>query len=78
MRALLSCSRVDQLAVRFYFGSVPEGMQTSIRLHLAECPRCRQKLQQFDRVWRWDGQRRRQDGLSISENAATMSSLSAS
>lgn len=79
MRAPLSCTIVDQHAVRYFFAGVPHDLHAGMERHFAHCPRCRRKRQLFERVWRWDGQRRaaEQDGLSITHDAATMSGLSA-
>jgi hypothetical protein len=79
MRALLSCKLVDQQAVRYFFDAgLAERIKAGMKRHLATCPRCRRKLELFERVWRWDGERRasRQDGLSVADDEATMSSLS--
>jgi hypothetical protein len=82
MRASLSCKLVDRLAVRFFFAGLPEELGPDMRGHFAQCPRCRRKLRLFERVWRWDAQRRaeepRQDVLSITDDPASMSGLSRS
>jgi hypothetical protein len=69
---------VDHYAVRFFFAGVSTELEARIRGHLAACPRCRRKLRLLERVWRWDGARRGkqpEDGLSIPDEAATMSDL---
>jgi hypothetical protein len=78
VRASLSCRTVDQYAVRYFFAGVSAELEAQIRQHLAACPHCRRKLQLFERVWHWDGTRRGkqpEDGLSIPDEAATMSDL---
>ena len=77
MRALVSCDFVDQTAVRCFFAGAHDTIKAAVELHLSDCQRCRRKLQLFARVWRWDGRRRAepQDGLSVSDDAATMSRL---
>jgi hypothetical protein len=78
MRALVSCNFMDQQAVRYFFAAAADGVKAGMERHLASCPRCRRKLELLERVWRWDGQRRAalKDGLSVANDAATMSSLS--
>jgi hypothetical protein len=77
MRALVSCDFVDKVAVRCFFAAAVDDTKTAVEQHLADCPRCRRKLELFARVWRWDGRRRgpRQDGLSVTRDVATMSGL---
>jgi hypothetical protein len=77
MRASVSCKFVDESAVRCFFAGAGDTTKAAVELHLSACPRCRRKLHLFARVWRWDGSRRaeRQDGLSVSDDAATMSRL---
>jgi hypothetical protein len=58
MRAPLSCSVVDKHAVRYFFAGVAGDVDAGIERHFARCPRCRRKMQLFDRVWRRDGLRR--------------------
>jgi hypothetical protein len=82
MRAPVFCNFVDQHAVRYFFTAREAGVPAGVESHLIGCLRCRRKLQVFARVWRWDGQRRarkplaRQDGLSVSDDVATISRLS--
>lgn len=76
--APLSCQTVDQYAVRMFFAGVSSELEAQIRGHPAACPRCRRKLRLLERVWQWDGTRRgkrSEDGLSVSDEAATMSDL---
>jgi hypothetical protein len=77
MRALVSCDFVDQAALRCFFAGAADVTRSAVEMHLATCPRCRRKVQLFERVWRWDRQRRaaRQDGLSVPDDVATMSGL---
>ena len=79
MRAPLSCDFVDRHAVRYFFAGVPAAVQTGMNRHFAVCPCCRRKVQVFRRIWRWDGRRRaaKEVGLSIADDTATMSDLSA-
>jgi hypothetical protein len=79
MRAPLSCTIVDQHAVRYFFAGVARDLHAGMERHFAHCARCRRKLRLFERVWRWDGKQRAiadQDGLSLTDDAATMSGLS--
>ena len=48
----LSCAAVDGEAIRYFFNEVPVEVHAALRAHLAECPRCRKKLQLFERAWR--------------------------
>jgi len=57
-RAPLSCSLVDKHAVRYFFAGVADDVHAGIERHFARCPRCRSKMQLFERAWRRDGLRR--------------------
>jgi len=58
MRAALSCTVVDKHALRYFFAGADIDVHAGIERHFARCPRCRRKLQLFERVWRRDGVRR--------------------
>ena len=77
MRASVTCQYVDQMAVRCFFAGAADTTNAEVNLHLDSCKRCRRKLRLFEGVWRSDRRRRAksQDGLSVSEDAATMSRL---
>jgi hypothetical protein len=58
-RCTLSCQAVDRQAIRYFFNGLPKERSESIRSHLADCPRCRSKLEIFAKVWFLDGERRK-------------------
>ena len=58
MRAPLSCNVVDRHAVRYFFAGLAGDVHAGIERHFAQCPRCRRKMQLFERIWRRDGERR--------------------
>jgi hypothetical protein len=60
-RRRLSCDAVDRQAVRFFFNGLPRRRREAVRDHLADCPRCRCKLEVFAAVWLRAG-RRGKDG----------------
>jgi hypothetical protein len=55
---VLSCAAADREAIRYYFNGLPKRRKEAVRAHLAECPRCRRKLEAFEAAWLLDGQRR--------------------
>jgi hypothetical protein len=56
---MLSCQAVDRQAIHYFFNGLSKGRSERIRSHLADCPRCRSKLEIFARVWFLDGERRK-------------------
>jgi anti-sigma factor RsiW len=55
---VLSCEAADREAIRYYFNGLPKGRKEAVRAHLAECARCRRKLEAFEEGWLLDGRRR--------------------
>jgi Putative zinc-finger len=47
----VSCRDVDREAIRYFFNGLAKERREAIGAHLAQCPRCRRKLEVFARLW---------------------------
>ena len=54
----LPCGTVDREAVRYFFNEVPDEVHMALQSHLAECQRCRKKLELFETIWALDATKR--------------------
>jgi hypothetical protein len=47
----VSCREVDGEAIRYFFNGLSKERRENVRTHLAQCSRCRRKLEVFARLW---------------------------
>jgi hypothetical protein len=50
-RQEVSCRDVDGEAIRYFFNGLPKERRDEVQTHLAQCPRCRRKLDLFAHLW---------------------------